>query len=173
MPRTNLGMIQSSNTARDGMQLIQEDDGSFTLSSGERLGPAEVDRLRPFLVTFELPNAAPKQRNTGMIVAIVAAVLLVLVVLPVAWTVVGVGSLRAIGAVDQKNAEAEACTANRKLIENAEKAWAKDYFPGLGQAPVEQLVEEGYLDGAPVCPSGGEYTVVGEWGSCSVHGDDY
>jgi len=74
-----------------------------------------------------------------------------------------------------ESARARTCAANRRSIEHAEQMFLLDREEHSEN--IQQLVDEGYLDRAPVCPSGGAYAwePAGDIGyhstcGCSEHG---
>lgn len=64
-------------------------------------------------------------------------------------------------------ADAAACTANRRLIDSAIQQYygMEEVYP----TSLQQLVP-GYLESIPSCPGGGTYTLTGTRVICSLHG---
>ncbi|TDB39107.1 MAG: hypothetical protein D9V44_05450 [Actinobacteria bacterium] len=111
--------------------------------------------------------AAPKSKNTLLIVAIVLALSL-----PACALVIGITTAISIPVFSsaKDSAEEQTCFANQRVIEGAAQQSAAD--DGEFPSRIGELLDDGYISEVPTCPSGGEYiySASDATAECTIHG---
>lgn len=157
---------QSTGTFRIGDAPVSPDQIRGYVAQGH-IAWASADIALWFNRAFPAaPAASRAPANSGVVIAIIIAVVLVLFFICGIFAAIAVPTFSTAKVTAQKRA----CYANERTIEGAAQVYKAEH--GTTPDTIDALVPE-FLSTKPVCPTGGTYSWDPETGkvTCSKHGN--